>query len=135
MKAPLLIALGAIALGVVGWLTQGWAGVAMVASTALFLGLLQFHRAMGVLRRAGQAPVGMVPSVVMVHSRLRPGLKLTDLLRLTGSLGRKVGEADAAGPAAGDPDAEALAWRDPGDSEVIVRLRAGKVVDWTLNRP
>lgn len=131
MKPPLKALAWAGTVGVLlyaGWRTQGWAGIALVASTGLFLGLLQFHRAMSVLRRAARSPVGWIDSGVMLNARLSAGLPVAQLLRLTGSLGQRLDDG-------GDPGVERFAWRDNGGIEVQVRLRDGRVLDWTMSRP
>lgn len=128
MIKPWIFVVAAVVLAVAAWHAQGWAGVAMVLSTLLFLGMLQFHRALGVLRKAARNPVGRVPSAVMLNARLKPGMSLTQLVQLCGSLGRRVDGDDAA------PE-QRLAWSDPGEAEVVVRLRRQKVVDWTFTRP
>lgn len=130
MLKPWFYLAGALLLTAVAWRTQGWAGVAMVASTVFFLMLMQFHRAMSVLRRAGAAPLGLIPSAVMLNARLKPGMSLVQLVQLAGSLGRPRPEGDDV-----DRGEQSLAWHDPGEAEVVVRLRRGKVVDWRFSRP
>ena len=46
----------------------GWRGVALAASGMVFWLLLQFSRAMRVMKTAAQSPVGTVPSAVMKTS-------------------------------------------------------------------
>jgi hypothetical protein len=81
------LAAAAIAAGYVQW---GWRGVLLGITVVVFWLLLQFSRALRAMRTAAGAPKGTVASAVMLHSRLKPGLHLTDLLRLTGSLGARV---------------------------------------------
>ncbi|NUP87141.1 MAG: hypothetical protein HUU30_15510, partial [Burkholderiaceae bacterium] len=84
-----------------GWHAYGWRGVALAVSVIVFWLLLQFSRTLRVMRAAGQAPVGHVANAVMLHARLRPGLRLLEILALTRSLGEKLGD-----------DPERYAWRD-----------------------
>ena len=60
----------AIAIGYGQW---GWSGVVLAFTMIVFWLLLQFSRALRVLRNAGQAPVGQVPNAVMlaIQSSLR----------------------------------------------------------------
>jgi len=109
---------------VVGWMAWGWQGLVLALTVVTFWLLLQFTRISRVLRRAGQAPVGHVASAVMLHSRLHAGMPLLDILKLTGSLGRKLGEAP-----------ETFAWSDPGGAEVRVELERGRCARWSLQRP
>jgi hypothetical protein len=84
---------------------------------------LQFSRALRVLRDAGQAPKGRVPNAVMLHARLRDGMTLMDILRITRSLGEKRGDAP-----------EAYAWRDAAGDSVTVELARGRCVRCQLVR-
>jgi len=115
------LAVVAIALG---YAVYGWPGVAMAISVVVFWLLLQFSRAMRVMRIAGQAPVGLVPSAVMLHSKLKKGQRLMAVILITRSLGEKRSD-----------DPETWRWRDEGGASVTVVLRDGCVVDWTLQRP
>jgi hypothetical protein len=91
--------------------------------------LLQFSRAVRTLRRAARAPVGHTASAVMLNARLHAGQQLSDVLPLTGSLGRKLA-------AESDPPArEAYEWTDPGGDSVHVVLEHGRVHTWRLLRP
>lgn len=118
----------ALAAVIAGYLSYGWKGLALAVTAMAFWLLLQFSRALRALRDAARSPVGLVANAVMLHSRLRTGLRLPDVLRLTGSLGRRV-EAQPA--PAGD---ECWAWADAAGDEVEVLLRQGLVQSWQLKR-
>jgi hypothetical protein len=115
--------LAAAALGV-GWWNYGWRGLVLAATVITFWMLLQFSRAVRLLRRAGKAPLGHVDSAVMFNARLRVGLSLADVIRLAGSLGRKVND-----------DPQTFAWSDPGDACVEVEFASGRCSSWRLRRP
>ena len=115
-------ALAALATGL-GYLVYGWAGVGLAASAMVFWLLLQFSRAMRVMRVAGQAPVGRVPSAVMLQSKMRDGLRLMDIILLTRSLGEKLAD-----------DPETYRWRDKGGDAVEVELVGGRVRSWRFDR-
>jgi hypothetical protein len=115
-----LLAGGAV---IVGWWFWGWQGLLMAASVIAFWLVMQFTRALRVLRHASQRPVGHVDSSVMLQSRLEHGMNMQELIALTGSLGTKLGELDD------------WQWSDPGGNTVVVHLRRGKVVRWSLVRP
>ncbi|WP_119354984.1 hypothetical protein [Azohydromonas sediminis] len=106
------------------WLHYGWRGLVLAASVIVFWLLLQFSRAMRVMRRAGAAPVGEVGSAVMLHAKLHAGMRLLDVLPLAGALGRKVADAP-----------ETFEWRDASGARVRVEFERGRCVRWTLSRP
>ncbi len=113
---------------VAGWFAYGWRGLALAASIVAFWLLLQFSRSLRALRKAGNAPVGSVASAVMLHSRLREGMTLVQVLALTGSLGERVEPPI-------DGAEESWRWRDAGDVSVTVHLSGGRTRSWTLQRP
>ena len=115
----------AFAAVVAGWFSYGWPGLALAFSVIVFWLLIQFSRSLRVMRNASDAPVGYVPSAVMLHSKLRVGLPMLQIVTLTKSLGRRVGEAP-----------ETWAWSDESGAEVRIVLDAsGRCASWTLNRP
>jgi len=109
---------------IVGGLLYGWKGVILALSAVMFWLLMQFTRLMRVMRMANSSPVGHVDSAVMLNARLRPGMKLMELIPLTRSLGRKL-----------DGQAEAYVWTDTGGVSVEVQLQQGQVQSWQLRRP
>lgn len=132
MRSEWLIRVGALVLIAGTWLYFGWQAALLVVSFGSFMLLLQFSRALRLLRDASHAPVGRVGSAVMLNAKLRKGMRLPDILRLTGSLGQAVKVADE--PAKG-PVVESFRWRDEGDSSVEVELVDGRCQRWTLTRP
>ncbi|MFO1339012.1 MAG: hypothetical protein U1F53_12435 [Burkholderiaceae bacterium] len=116
-------ALGSLAVAV-GYVQWGWQGVLLAVTLVVFWLLLQFSRSLRSLRDAGAAPLGHVPSAVMLHARLRPGLSLPEVLRLTGSLGRKVAD-----------DPETFVWEDDAGVRLQAEMRDGRLAAWSLQRP
>ena len=114
------LAVAMVALG--GW-QWGWRGVVLGATVVVFWLLLQFGRSLRVLQRAGGAPVGTVANAVMLHSRLKTGMTLMQILPMTGSLGQKLAD-----------DPETFEWRDGGGDRVTVVLQDGQVRSWQLAR-
>ncbi|MDG0856207.1 hypothetical protein [Roseateles puraquae] len=96
-------------------------GVIFAVTGIVFWLLLQMSRLMRLMRVAGAAPMGSVVNAVMLSSKLHAGMKLVDLIKLTGSLGVKAGE-------------ETFVWRDAGGDAVEVVLRKGKLAEWRLVR-
>jgi len=110
----------AVALGYVQW---GWRGAVLGVTLTVFWLLLQFNRALRAMRQAAQAPVGRIDSAVMLHSKLKTGMRLVEILPLTRSLGQRVSDSP-----------EQWRWVDAGDDAVLVTLRDGRVSDWALQR-
>lgn len=110
----------AIAAGYIGW---GWPGVVLGFTVLVFWLLLQFSRSLRVLKSAGRSPVGHVDSAIMLHSKLRAGMTLLQVLALTRSLGTKLGD-----------DPERWLWADTGDARVSLVFEGGKLRSWTLAR-
>ena len=124
MNTTAILAWGLAALAIaVGYVQWGWRGVLLGVTVVAFWLLLQFSRLMRAMRLAGQAPVGRVPSAVMLHARLQRGMRLVDIIQLTRSLGEPRGDAP-----------ERFAWRDDSGAEVVVELVAGRCTAWTLAR-
>jgi hypothetical protein len=123
LNSPVLgWALAAVAVAA-GYIGYGWRGLVLALTVVVFWLLLQFSRALRVLRNAANAPVGSVANAVMFNAKLQRGQRLPELLKLTGSLGRKLSE-----------EPEAWAWADAGGDEVQVTLVAGQVSEWRLVR-
>ncbi|HEU5295522.1 MAG TPA: hypothetical protein VFU71_12105 [Burkholderiaceae bacterium] len=115
-----LLAGAALAMGYWQW---GWPGVVLAVTLIVFWLLLQFSRALRVLRKAGRAPVGHIDNAVMLHARLQHGQRLPQILALTKSLGVKC-----------DDDPEVFEWRDAGGDAVRIELVEGKLTRWELQR-
>ena len=126
VSATLGWALAAAAL-VAGYVGYGWPGVVLALSVVVFWMLLQFSRALRAMRDAAGRPVGRVDNAVMLHARLRTGLRLVDVMKLTRSLGQAV-----SGSKTQDP--EVFVWTDEAGDSVRVELKAGKVSAWALQR-
>ena len=117
----------ALAAFVVGYVGYGWAGVALAFTAVTFWLLLLFSRAVRVLRTAGGNPVGQVPNAVMLQARLVKGMRLPQILKVTQSLGRPIGDAPPG-------VVENYVWTDAGGDEVRVVLQNGRLTEWALHR-
>jgi uncharacterized protein (DUF58 family) len=114
----------AIAAVVAGYWSYGWPGLVLALTAIVFWLLLQFSRAMRVMRKAGNAPLGQVGSAVMLNAKLRPGMTMLEILPLTGSLGAVVGDAAD----------ETFRWHDAGGAGVRMHLKNGRLQSWQLER-
>lgn len=117
----------ALAALVVGYLAYGWQGLVLALTVIVFWMLLQFSRALRAMRAAAGRPLGEVDNAVMLHARLRSGLRLVDVLKLTHSLGSPVATA-------ADAVDETFAWQDGAGDRVEVDLQHGRVTAWRLQR-
>ncbi len=106
------------------WQQYGWQGLLFAFSAIIFWLLLQFNKAVRVMRQAGSAPVGYIGSAVMLNAKLQKGLPMIKIVMMTRSLGQKVGD-----------EPEAYRWTDPSGSHVTLELHGGKLARWTLWRP
>lgn len=112
-----------------GWLAYGWPGVVLAFTLIAFWLLLQFNRALRVMKNAAGAPVGQVGSAVMLHSKLQRGLTMLQVVVLARSLGRKLPAAAGDGPAA-----ERWSWADAGGAHVTLHFNDGRLIEWSLGR-
>ena len=138
MNAALGWALAAAAVAV-GYMGYGWPGVLLALTVVVFWLLLQFSRALRVMRAAAQRPIGSIGSVgsagrgtnsaLMLQSKLQRGMRLAQVMRLTGSFGVAVAQ-----PASSAPDTEVFAWTDAGGDTLQATLTAGQVATWELLR-
>jgi hypothetical protein len=115
-------ALAACLVALAAWL-HGWRGALLAATVVVFWLLLQFGRAMRVMRRAARSPVGHVESAVMLNARLRRGMTMMQVLALTQSLGRKLSDSP-----------ETWSWEDAGGDGVRVVMAGARLDRWTLTR-
>ena len=106
------------------YVQYGWQGVVFAVTLVAFWLLLQFSRAMRVMRMAAGAPVGHVDSAVMLQAKLKTGMRLLEILPLTRSLGRKVAD-----------DPETFVWTDTSGAAVRIELVNGRCTRWQLERP
>jgi len=122
-----LVPLGGLLLLGFAWRSYGWPGVALVSGGIVMFLLLHFNRAMGVLKRAAERPIGFVPSAVMLNAKLKPGVTLMHVVAMTRALGELQSPKDT--------QPEVFRWRDAGDSWVDATFVNGKLKEWALTRP
>jgi hypothetical protein len=118
--AGLLILFGA-------YRAYGWAGVALAAGAIVMFLLLNFNRALAVLRRAAHRPIGTVASAIMLNVKMRKGHTLMHVIALTRALGELRSPKDE--------QPELYRWTDNGGSYVDAEFLHGKLRTWTLTRP
>jgi hypothetical protein len=122
------LALAAVVAGYLGW---GWRGLVLALTVVVFWLLLQFSRALRVMREAAGKPKGTVANAVMLHAQLHRGMRLAQVMRLTGSFG----EVSQSEKRSEEKSEESFVWRDETGASVEVKLRGGQVSAWDLKRP
>ncbi len=123
----ILVPLVGIVLLGLAYRSYGWQGVALVGGAIVMFLLLHFNRAMKVLQRAAERPVGYVDSAVMLNAKLKPGSTLMHVVAMTRALG-ELKSQDGTQP-------ELYRWTDNGNSWVDATFVDGKLKEWMLTRP
>ena len=106
------------------WRAYDLAGLAFAASAIVFWLLLQFNRAVRVMKNAGASPVGHVASAVMFHAGLARGMTMLQIVTRTKSLGRKVEGSE-----------DDWRWSDDGGASAVLHFERGRLVRWQIERP
>jgi len=112
LRALLFPAL-ALALCAAAWRSYGWQGLVLAALMISFWVLLHFTKLMRLLRAAAARPMGAVVDVPALQNRLRLGMPLHEVIRLTGCLGDRLdGAPGEPGSGATVGVQEQFAWSD-----------------------
>lgn len=122
----LLVPLGLAGLLYWSFRAFGWWGFSLVSSGIVFWLLQHTHRLMQTLERATDKPMGVVVNAVMFHAQLHPGLRLLQVIGLSGSLGRLQSEPRA--------QPEVFVWHDESGDQVQCSFAEGRLTDWQLQR-
>lgn len=117
----------AVAAIAIGYSLYGWPGVLLAFTMIVFWLLLQFSRALRVMRTAATRPVGLVDSALMSHTRLHKGMKMLQVLRETQSLGKRL-------PHPSPGSHESWEWQDSGGDSLVVDFVRGRCVGAALVR-
>ena len=121
---PILGWVLAAVLAVASFQAYGWPGLAMAVSAIVFWLLLQFNRAIRVMKNAADSPVGEIGNAVMFNARLETGLTMLQIVTRTKSLGKKVEGSD-----------DDWVWHDAGGASVRLHFVRGRLERWQLERP
>jgi len=113
----------AAVLAVASFEAYGWPGLALAASAIVFWLLLQFNRALRVMKNAAGMPLGEIESAVMFHAKLERGLTMLQIVTRTKSLGKKVEGSD-----------DDWVWQDPGGNTVRLHFERGRLKRWQIER-
>ena len=131
MNSKLGWLLAAVAFAAGGW-AYGWQGLVMAFSVTVFWLLLQFGRALRVMKNATEKPVGHVASAVMFQTKLLRHMTMLQVVGLTKSLGQKVGvETHSDQTNTGN---DVWRWSDEAGDSVMLTFTKGKLTTWVLQR-
>jgi hypothetical protein len=122
----LLIPLGLAGLLFLSFRAFGWWGFSLVSSGIVFWLLQHTHRLMKTMERAADQPMGVVANAVMFHAQLHKGLRLLQVIGLSGSLGQLQTEPRA--------QPEVFLWHDEAGDQVQCSFTDGRLTDWQLQR-
>ena len=128
MNSKLGRLLVALAFAAGGW-TYGWPGLVMAFTVTVFWMLLQFGRALRVMKNATEKPVGHVASAVMFQTKLLRQMTMLQVVGLTKSLGLKVVDVTGA-----NADNDIWRWGDAAGDSVQLSFTKGKLTSWHLQR-
>jgi hypothetical protein len=111
----------ALALGLMfgAWRSYGGQGLLLATLMISFWVLLHFTQLLRVLRIAASRPMGQVADLAPVLSRLRLGQSLSDVVRLTRSLGLNVKSED--------DTTHVLTWSDETGHQLIATFNHGRL--------
>ena len=121
----------AVAFAAGGWY-YGWQGLVMAFTVTVFWLLLQFGRALRVMKNATDKPVGHVASAVMFQIKLLRRMTMLQVVGLTKSLGEKVNPSDVNDHA--NTGNDIWRWTDPAGDSVVLTFTQGKLTMWDLQR-
>ena len=121
---PILGWLLAAALAVASFEAYGWPGLALAISAIVFWLLLQFNRAVRVMKSAADSSLGEIESAVMFQAKLQAGLTMLQIVTRTKSLGMKVEGSE-----------DDWVWHDAGGSRVRLHFERGRLKSWQIERP
>jgi hypothetical protein len=123
----ILIPVAGVAMIVLAYMFNGWAGVVVIVSVLVMWMLLHFTRMMQVLKRATGRPIGYVDSAVMLNAKLKPKASLMHVVAMTRALGELRSPKDT--------QPEVFRWTDGSESYVDCTFVSGKLVGHSLTRP
>ena len=108
------------------WRQYGGLGLLLAFSMLMFWLTIQFSQTLRVLKRAAGQPKGTVAQALKLHVKLKPGMKLLNVVGMTGSLGEMLSPPDA--------QPEVFRWSDAGGSSVTARFLDGRLLDHRIDR-
>ena len=108
------------------WRQYGGLGLLLAFSMLMFWLTIQFSQTLRVLKRAASQPKGSVAHALKLHVKLKPGMKLLEVIGLTGSLGEMLSEPDT--------QPEVFRWSDASGASVTAHFLDGRLLEHHIVR-
>ena len=124
MVSRLLFPAMAAALAYAAWRSYSWPGLILALLMLSFWLLLHFTKLMRLLRTVANRPLGRVRDAGALAKRLKPGMPLVDVMRLTLSIGALRSVPDA--------DPEVRTWSDDTGHTAICSFEQGRLVSFRV---
>jgi hypothetical protein len=123
LRALLFPAL-ALALSYAAWRSYGAQGLLLAVLMLSFWLLLHFTKLMRLLRTVAARPMGRVSDAAALQTRLKRGMAMVDVIRLTLSLGQLRTPPDT--------EPEQRAWADDAGQALVATFEHGRLLAWRL---
>jgi hypothetical protein len=114
----------AIALSYAAWRSYGLPGLLLAVLMLSFWLMLHFTKLMRLLRTVAARPMGRTRDAAALHARLKPGMAMVDVIRLTLSIGHLRTPPDT--------ESEERLWADDTGQAVVCRFEHGRLVSFQL---
>lgn len=114
----------ALALSYAAWRSYGAQGLLLAVLMLSFWLMLHFTKLMRLLRTVAARPMGRTRDAAALHARLKPGMAMVDVIRLTLSIGELRTPPDT--------EPEERRWADDTGQAVVCRFEHGRLVSFQL---
>ncbi len=114
----------AVALSYAAWRSYGVPGLLLAVLMLSFWLLLHFTKLMRLLRTVAARPMGRTSDAEALRTRLKPGMAMVDVIRLTLSIGQLRTPPDT--------EPEERHWLDDTGQAVVCRFEHGRLVSFRL---
>jgi len=114
----------ALALSYAAWRSYGLQGLLLAVLMLSFWLMLHFTKLMRLLRTVAARPMGRARDAAALHARLKPGMAMVDVIRLTLSIGQLRTPPDS--------EPEERHWADDSGQAVVCRFEHGRLVSFRL---
>ncbi|MEX1167409.1 MAG: glycerate kinase [Hydrogenophaga sp.] len=114
----------AAALAYAAWRSYGWPGLILAVLMLSFWLMLHFTKLMRLLRTVADRPMGRVSDANALAQRLKQGMPLVDVMRMTLSIGLLRSSPNT--------DPEVRSWSDEAGRTAVCTFEHGRLVSFRL---